>query len=93
MVKSPSNKIYLKQKFFGFKMHEGKLIDENIDEFTKLVLDLESLGVKIEDEDQAMIFLNSLPKVFGQLRDILKYNKDFFIFVRCSAQRNQKDRS
>ena len=31
-------------------MHEGKLIDENIDEFTKLVLDLESLGVKIEDE-------------------------------------------
>ena len=65
-------------------MHEGKLIDENIDEFTKLVLDLESLGVKIEDEDQAMIFLNSLPKVFGQLRDILKYNKDFFIFVRCS---------
>ena len=46
MVKSPSNKIYLKQKFFGFKMHEGKLIDE----FPKLVLNLESLGVKIEDE-------------------------------------------
>ena len=53
-------------------MHEGNLIDENIDEFPKLVLDLEILGVKIEDEDQAMIFLNSLPKVFGQLRDILK---------------------
>ena len=85
MVRSLPNRIYLKQNFFGFKMHEGKLIDENIDEFTKLVLDLESLGVKIEDEDQAMIFLNSLPKVFGQLRDILKYNKDFFIFVRCSA--------
>ncbi|KAJ9697302.1 hypothetical protein PVL29_009202 [Vitis rotundifolia] len=45
-------------------MHEGKSIDENIDEFTKLVLDLESLGVKIEDEDQAVILLNSLPKVF-----------------------------
>ena len=50
MVKSLPNRIYLKQNFFGFKMHEGKLIDENIDESTKLVLDLESLGVKIEDE-------------------------------------------
>ena len=58
-------------------MHEGKLIDENIDEFTKLVLDLESLGVRIEDEDQAVILLNSLPKVFDQLRDNLKYSKDY----------------
>ena len=58
-------------------MHEGKLIDENIDEFTKLVLDLESLGVRIEDEDQAVILLNSLPKVFDLLRDNLKYSKDF----------------
>ena len=40
MVKSLPNRIYLKQNFFGFKMHEGKSIDENIDEFTKLVLDL-----------------------------------------------------
>ena len=77
MVKSFSNGIYLKQKLFGFKMHEGKLIDENIDEYIKLILDLESLGVKIEDEDQAMILLNSLPKVFDQLRDNLKYSKDY----------------
>ena len=77
MVKSLCNGIYLKQKFFGFKMHEGKSIDENIDEFTKLVLDLESLGVRIEDEDQAVILLNSLPKVFDQLRDNLKYSKDY----------------
>ena len=55
---------------------KGKSIDENIDEFTKLVVDLESLCVKIEDEDQAVILLNSLPKVFDQLRDTLKYSKD-----------------
>ena len=57
-------------------MHEGKSIDENIDEFTKPILDLESLGVKIEDKDQAMILLNSLPKMFDQLRGTLKYSKD-----------------
>ncbi|KAJ9675708.1 hypothetical protein PVL29_024573 [Vitis rotundifolia] len=65
-------------------MHEGKLIDENMDEFTKLVLDLESLSVKIEDKNQAMILLNSLPKVFDQLRDTLKYSKDSLSFGRCS---------
>ena len=57
-------------------MHEGKSIDENIDEVTKPILDLESLGVKIEDKDQAMILLNSLPKMFDQLRGTLKYSKD-----------------
>ena len=76
VVKSLPKKIYLKQKFVGFKMHEGKSIDENIDEFTKPILDLESLGVKIEDKDQAMILLNSLPKMFDQLRGTLKYSKD-----------------
>ena len=48
---------------------KGKSIDENIDKFTKLVVDLESLCVKIENEDQAVILLNSLPKVFDQLID------------------------
>ena len=41
--KSFPHRIYLQQKFFGFKMHEGNSTNENIDKFTKLVLDLESL--------------------------------------------------
>ena len=84
MVKSLPKRIYLKLKFFGFKIHEGTSIDENIDEFTNFVIDLESLGVKIEDENQVVILLNSLQKVFDKLRNTLKYNKDFFIFGRCS---------
>lgn len=76
MVKSLVNRIYLKQKLFGFKMHQRKSINENIDAFTNLVLDVKSLGVKIEDEDQAMILFTLLPKVFDQLRDTLKYSKD-----------------
>ena len=34
MTKSLSNRIYLKKKFYGFKMDENKSIDENINEFT-----------------------------------------------------------
>ena len=51
MTKSLSNRIYLKKKFYGFKMDENKSIDENINEFTKLIFDLEILEVEVDDED------------------------------------------
>ena len=45
-------------------MDEAKSIDENIDEFTKLVVDLANLDVEIDDEDQAILLLNSLPRPY-----------------------------
>ena len=51
MTKALHNRIYLKQKFYGFKMDESKTIYENVDEFTKLVADLENLDVKIDEKD------------------------------------------
>ena len=38
MTKSLMNRIYLKVKLFGFKMQEDKNLDENLDEFNKLVI-------------------------------------------------------
>ena len=65
----------MKQRFYGFKMHDNKSIDENLDDFTKLVSDLKTMDIKVEDEDQTIFFLNSLPKAYDQLRDTLKYGK------------------
>ena len=76
MTKSLPTRIYLKQKFYSFKMDEDKSMDDSVDEFTKLVNDLESLDVKIDDEDQAIFLLNSLPKPYEQLRDTLKYGRN-----------------
>ena len=76
MTKTLPNRIYLKQRFYGFKMEENKSIDENIDDFTKLVADLAILDVEIDDEDQAIFLLNSLPKQFDHLKDTLKYGKE-----------------
>lgn len=59
MVKSFSNRIYLKQKIFRFKMDENKSISVNIDVFTKLIQDLENLDNKIDGEHHAVILLNS----------------------------------
>ena len=80
MTKALPNRIYLKQRFYGFKIDETKTIDENINEFTKLVDDLENLEFEVDEEDQTIFFLNSLPKQYDQLRDTLKYGKKSLSF-------------
>ena len=72
MTKALPNRIYLKQKFYGFNMDESKTIDENVDEFIQLVANLENLNAKIDKEDQTIFLLNFLPKQYDQLRDTLK---------------------
>ena len=67
------NWIYLKMKLLGFKMQKEKNLDKNLDEFNKLVIELENIGGKINNEDQAIILLNSLPSTYSQLRDTIKY--------------------
>ena len=37
---------------------------------------MESIEVKVEEEDQAIFLLNSLPKAYDNLRDTLKYGKE-----------------
>jgi len=76
MTKTLPSRIYLKQKFYSFKMDEGKTVDDNINDFTKLISDLESLEVEIDEEDQAIFLMNSLPKPYEQLKDTLKYGKE-----------------
>lgn len=79
MTKSLPSRVYLKQKFYGFKMDEGKSVDENLNDFTKLLSDLCSLNVKIEEEDQAIYLLNSLPSQYEQFRDTILYAKDTLV--------------
>ena len=46
-------------------MKEGVSIQEHIDNFNKIILDLEGVeNVKITYEDKAFFFLSSLPKIY-----------------------------
>ena len=74
------NHIYLKEHLYGFKIEESKPIDDALDEFNKLVLDLESLDIKVEDEDKTIILLNSLPKSLKHFKETLKYGRDAITF-------------
>lgn len=69
MTKSLTNKLYLKKKLYPLKMEEGASIKEHVSLFTKVVLDLESVDAKIDDEDQAVMLLCSLPPSFDNLVD------------------------
>uniref|UniRef100_A0A803P430 Retrovirus-related Pol polyprotein from transposon TNT 1-94-like beta-barrel domain-containing protein n=1 Tax=Cannabis sativa TaxID=3483 RepID=A0A803P430_CANSA len=61
MTKSLANRLFLKQKLYSFKMQPGKGIEDHLDDFNKIILDLENIDISIEDQDQAIIVLNSLP--------------------------------
>ena len=74
--KTLPNRIHLQHKFYTFKMVESKSVDQNIDEFLKLVSGLSSLNVEVTEEVQAILLLNSLPGQYNTLKETLKYGRD-----------------
>ena len=64
MSKSLTNKLYLKQKLYDLKMAEGSYLSRHINVFNQIINDLKRIDVKFEDEDKALMLLNSLPTSF-----------------------------
>ena len=60
MSKSLSNKLYLKQKLYGLKMTEGSDLSQHLNVFNQIINDPRRVDVKFEDEDKALVLLNSL---------------------------------
>jgi hypothetical protein len=61
MSKSLTNKLYLKQWLYDLKMVEGSDLSQYINVFSQIIGDLKRVDVKFEDEDKALMLLNSLP--------------------------------
>nr|GEU92943.1 hypothetical protein [Tanacetum cinerariifolium] len=76
MTKSLANKLYLKKKLFTFYMHSGKKLSKHVDEFNKLIGDLTNIDVDIDDEDQALMLLTSLPPSYDNFVDTLLYGRE-----------------
>lgn len=57
MSKSLTNKINLKEKLFNYKMDLSKGLEENLDEFNTICLELANIGKNMTGENQAVIRL------------------------------------
>ena len=76
MKKSLTNQLRLKLRLYTLRMDEGTSLSVHIADFTSILNDLDKLGVKVEDEDQALLLLCSLSGSFKAFRDIMVYSRD-----------------
>ncbi|KAJ8616233.1 hypothetical protein MRB53_035605 [Persea americana] len=71
MTKSLENRIYLKKKLFRFEYRQGISMTEHLDDFNKIIADLMNIDVTIDDEDKALLLLNSLPNSYDHFTHTL----------------------
>ncbi|KAH1082386.1 hypothetical protein J1N35_022147 [Gossypium stocksii] len=79
-TKSLANHLVLKQRLFTFRVNEGELLRYRISQFITLLNELKSVEVHIDDEDQAMLLLCSLPPSYKSFKETLIYGRDKLSF-------------
>ena len=84
MSKSLKNRLYLKRQLYELKMEEGSDVRSHINKFNKCINQLLSVEVKIDEEDEAVILLSSLPKSYESLRSTLLIRKSTLIVDEMS---------
>ncbi|KAL0322223.1 UNVERIFIED_CONTAM: Retrovirus-related Pol polyprotein from transposon TNT 1-94 [Sesamum calycinum] len=75
------SKLFLLEKFFRYKLDMSKNIEENIDEFTKLVQDIKLTGDKNIHDYTPIVLLNAIPDVYSDVKAAIKYGRDNEIFT------------
>nr|GEU79295.1 retrotransposon protein, putative, Ty1-copia subclass [Tanacetum cinerariifolium] len=91
MTKSLANKLYLKKKVFTFYIHAGNKLFEHIYEFNKLIGDLAKIDIDIDDEDQALMLLTSLPPSYDNFVETFLYGRDSFTLEDVLSSLNSRE--
>ncbi|KAL2237492.1 UNVERIFIED_CONTAM: Retrovirus-related Pol polyprotein from transposon TNT 1-94 [Sesamum indicum] len=73
--------ILIQQKVFKaidgrYKLDLSKNIDENLDDFTKLIQDIKLTGDKYIDEYSPIVLLNAIPESYSDVKAAIKYGRD-----------------
>lgn len=75
---------------YTLSMDERKEMRKHYDDFNKIILNLNVVGVKIEDKDQAVILISSLPKVYEHFVDTILHGKQSLFMSRVKNALNSK---
>jgi hypothetical protein len=74
MMKSLTNKIFLKRKLYSLCMKKGTKIVDHLNTFNTLLVQLISMGVKFNSEDKAIILFCSLPASWDHFVTSISFN-------------------
>jgi len=61
LTKSIESRLELKRRLYRFQMKRWLSIGKHMNNYTKFLTDIVNVDIKIEEEDKAVILLNSLP--------------------------------
>ena len=62
-----ANKLFLKKQYFRMEMKEGTSVEKHLKHMKELTDRLAAIGAPIEEEDQVVTLLGSLPKSYAPL--------------------------
>lgn len=85
-TKSISNRLYLKEQFHKLQMVEGTTVSDHLSVLNGIVSELESIGVKIDDEDKALRLIWSLPSSYKHMQPILMYGNEIVNFSEVTSK-------
>ena len=91
LKKFMANKLYLKKRLYALLMEDNKPLKIHLDDFNRIILDLKNINIKIDDEDQAIILLSSLPKRFQHFVDTMLYGKTTLSMDEVKVALNSKE--
>jgi hypothetical protein len=69
-------------------MQECMPFCDHLDEFNKILMDLKNIGIKIDDEDQALILLWSLPEFFDNFINSMLYSRNTISLIDVKSALN-----
>jgi hypothetical protein len=91
-TKGISNRVYLKEQFHTLRMAEGTTISDHLSVLNGIVSELETLGVKMDDEDKALRLILSLPSSYEHMKPILIHGKEKILFSEVTSKLLSEER-
>jgi hypothetical protein len=73
MTKSLANKLRPKERLYTIHMSKGTSMQPHLNKINSIIVDLESLDVKIGNENNAILLIVSLPSSFKYFKEIMFY--------------------
>lgn len=74
MKKSLASCIILEKKLFMFRIKEGTSLQQHLDDFGAIIIDLEKVEAKMTNEDQAILLLCSLGPSYNHFVETMMYS-------------------